>query len=82
MQNYNVNNHKQHDESYLEQLLTLRKFAKFSGSNDEDFSIWFDDFNEIIKISNLTEREKIIKLKTFQVSVRIQSILYRKPVVK
>ena len=52
-------------ESHLEQLLTLQKFAKFSGSSDKDFSIWFDDFNETIKISNLTEREKINKIKTF-----------------
>ena len=52
-------------DSHLEQLLTLQKFAKFSGSSDKDFSIWFDDFNETIKISNLTEREKINKIKTF-----------------
>ena len=67
--NNNKNNYQniQQDlpKSHFEHLLALQKFNKFTGSNDEDFSIWFDDFNENIKQSNLTEQEKIRKFKTF-----------------
>ena len=52
-------------KSHFEHLLALQKIYKFTGSNDEDFSIWFDDFNENIKQSNLTEQEKIRKFKAF-----------------
>jgi hypothetical protein len=67
VQNNKVNtlNQQNEQDSHIEQILTLQKFTKFSGSTDEDFSIRFDDFIEIIKISNLTEREKINKFKTF-----------------
>ena len=63
VQNNKVNtlNQQNEQDSHIEQILTLQKFTKFSGSADEDFSIRFDDFIEIIKKDILFSKEYFYK---------------------
>jgi hypothetical protein len=62
---HNNTNDSQHDCSRLENLFTFQKFNKFTGSSDEDFLLWFEDFNAAIACSTLNEIEKINKFKFF-----------------
>ena len=59
---YNTND-SQHDCSRLENLFTFQKFNKLTGSSDEDFLLWFEDFNAAIACSTLNEIDiKLTKL--------------------
>ncbi len=60
---HNITNDSEHDCSRLENLFTFQKFNKFTGSSDEDFLLWFEDFNAAC--STLNEIEKINKFKFF-----------------
>ena len=44
--------------------LSISRISNFSGSKDEDFSLWFDDLKDTLKRYPISEKEKITILKS------------------